>query len=363
MPEDPAAALAGRQVVVTGAAGFLGGRLLARLAASGGRPVGLDRRPLGAVPPRASAMVADLRGSVAAAGVLQTADIVFHLAAANGHAASMENPLRDFEGNVNATLGLLRSVGPRTRVVFTGTRQLYGAAVRLPVAEDHPLQPPDAHAVHKEAAEHLGRALLGDRFRVLRLSNAYGPGQPLRGPGAGFTGAFLGAALAGEEIRILGNPALRRDPVYVDDVVDALLRAAASEAPAGPWNVGGPAVTLRDYAVRLGEAAGGPVRIRVEPLPATRQAIAVDDLLLDTSRIRRDLGWRASTPLDAGLRATVAWFRRRRRRRAGLQSGTERPGRPAPPLPGPHRENWRRTPVPRIGPQRARGTASLKPSN
>lgn len=318
MSPAPPVAWTERRVVVTGAAGFIGGRLLRELAARRARPVALDRRPLPVSLPGVTERVADLRAPGGFAG-LEAADVVFHLAATGGHAASMEDPLRDFGDNVEATLGLLRSVGPRTEVVFTSTRQLYGPAVILPAPEDHPIRPPDAHSVHKEAAEHLGRVLLGERFRVLRLSNAYGPGQPLRGPGAGFTGGFLRAALAGEAIRVRGNPALRRDPVYVDDIVDALLRAGAPGAPPGTWNVGGSPVSLEAFARRLCEAADRPVRVRTEPLSGMEQAIALGDFRLDASRIRRDLGWRATTPLGEGLRRTVEWFR-------GPRSGAIHPG-------------------------------------
>ena len=140
----------------------------------------------------------------------------------------------------------------------------------------------------------LGRRLAGGRripFSVLRLTNTYGPGQPTVGPGAGFAGNFLDRALAGDEIVILGNPALRRDLNHVDDVVDAFLRAGAAGAPAGTWNLGAPPTTLGDFAAAIFRALGMPPRIRVKPLPAGLASIAVGDFHSDWSAIRADLGW------------------------------------------------------------------------
>lgn len=308
--EDPAA-WNDRRVLVTGAAGFIGGRLAARLAAAGARVTGFDR----VRPPRHPANVRFRRGDLRDPGVLADAvtgsEAVFHLAAANGHRASMDEPRSDFADNVMGTVSLLAAVtrrAPKARVVFASTRQLYGPAETLPAGEDHRIAPPDVHAVHKETAELLVRHGAEDRnapFAVLRLTNTYGPGQAAAGPGAGLTGRFLGDALAGRAITILGDSGLLRDFNFVDDVVDALLRAGRPGAPSGVWNLGAAPVRLGEFAEAVFRALGKEPRIRLAPLPPGLEAIAVGSFHSDWSAIRRDLGWNPRWTLESGLAETV----------------------------------------------------------
>lgn len=304
-----------RRVLVTGAAGFIGSRLAMRLAAAGARVTGFDRIRLNVPGANIEFRQADLRGADALGDAVAEADVVFHLAAANGHRASMAEPGADFEDNVMGTVSLLAAVArraPRARVVLASTRQLYGPANSLPADEEHMVAPPDVHAIHKEAAEHLVRHSAEQRgvlFSVLRLTNTYGPGQPTTGPGAGLTGRFLGDALAGREITILGDPGLLRDFIYVDDVVNGFLRAGEREAPAGTWNLGAAPVRLRAFAEAVFRVLGEEPRVRIAPLPPGFEAIAIGDFHSDWSAIRHDLGWEPGWTLESGLAETVRAMR------------------------------------------------------
>ena len=314
---DHPAAWNERRVLVTGAAGFIGRRLAARLASAGARVTGFDRIR----PARHPANVRFQQGDLGDPGVLAAAvtgaEVVFHLAAANGHQASMDDPRADFEDNVMGTVSLLAAVtgrAPEARVVFASTRQLYGPAETLPAGEDHRIAPPDVHAVHKEAAEHLVRRRAEGRdapFAVLRLTNTYGPGQATGGPGAGLTGRFLGDALVGRAITILGDPGLLRDFNYVDDVVDALRCAGQPEAPSGVWNLGAAPVRLGEFAEAVFRALGEEPRVRFAPLPPGLESIAIGDFHSDWSAIRRELGWKPEWPLESGLAETVRTMRTR----------------------------------------------------
>ena len=312
---DHYTAWTGRRVLVTGAAGFVGSRLATRLASAGARVTGFDRVRRDFLAANVRFRQGELGDPEAAGAAVAEAEVIFHLAAANGHRQSMEEPRADFEDNVMGTVSLLAAVAkraPRARVVFASTRQLYGRAERLPAGEDHRVVPPDVHAVHKETAEHLVRhsAEARDvRFSVLRLTNTYGPGQPTTGPARGLTGRFLGDALAGREITILGSSGLLRDFNYVDDVADAFLRAGRAEAPAGVWNLGSSPVRLGEFAEAIFRAFGEEPRVRVAPLPAGYDAIAIGDFHSDWSAIRHDLGWQPETTLDRGLAETVRAMR------------------------------------------------------
>ena len=308
----------GRRVFVTGAAGFIGRRLARRLAAAGVRVTGFDRVRPNVQGTTIEFREANLRDTETLGDALAEAEEVFHLAAANGHAESMERPLADFGDNVLGTVSLLAAVAeraPSARVVIASTRQLYGPATRLPVDESHRINPPDVHSVHKETAEHLVRHNAAERdapYAILRLTNTYGPGQPLDGASAGLAGRFLGDALAGRGITVLGDPELLRDFNHVDDVVDALLLAGQPGAPSGTWNLGSPPMSLREFASAISRALGEEPRVRSEPLPPGLDAIRIGDFHSDWSAIRRDLGWEPKRSLEQGLAETVRAVRKAR---------------------------------------------------
>ncbi|MDE2971937.1 MAG: NAD-dependent epimerase/dehydratase family protein [Acidobacteriota bacterium] len=304
-----------RRVLVTGAAGFIGRRLATRLAAAGARVTGFDRIRPSVPETNMEFHEADLRDTEALGDAVGEADVVFHLAAANGHRASMDEPRADFEDNVMGTVSLLAAVArraPRARVALASTRQLYGRAESLPADEGHTVAPPDIHAIHKETAEHLvrhGAEERGAPFSILRLTNTYGPGQPTAGPAAGLTGRLLGDALAEREITILGDPGLLRDFNYVDDVVDSFVRAGEPGAPPGTWNLGAAPIRLREFAEAVFRALGQEPRVRSAPLPPGFEAIAIGDFHSDWSAIRRDLGWKPAWTLESGLAETVRSMR------------------------------------------------------
>lgn len=327
-------AYAGQRVAVTGGAGFIGRHLAARLAGLGAEVAVLDsfapgsgadpRNVPAAETPRPGRIELhrdDLRDRARTGAALAGAAAVFHLAAAKGHRRSMTSPTADYEGNLATGLALFAAASaraPAARIIYAGTRQIYAPAGpepgrRLPATERHPIAPSDVHGVHKEAVEHLGRnwARTGPgSFSVLRLTNIYGPGQPLTGPGAGFAGSFLAQALAGDEIEILGPPGLLRDLVQVDDAVDAFLLAGDPAAPAGTWNLGADPVTLEDFARAVFRALGRPPRFRHSPLPPGLAGAALGDFHSDWSAIHRDLGWSPRRPLEEGLAETVRHFLR-----------------------------------------------------
>jgi UDP-glucose 4-epimerase len=319
-----AQALRGRSVLVTGGLGFIGSNLARALAEAGcARVVVVD-----SLDPSCGGTASNLDGvdgvEVHRADIgdlervrplVENVDVVFNLAAHIGHLASMRAPRHDLALNCTAQLGLLeacRARGSALRIVYTSTRQVYGAPRFLPVDETHPTEPPDINGVHKLAIEHYHRLhahTTGAQVVCLRLTNVYGPRQRLIGA-AGVVPTFLARVLRGEPIALFGGGAQRRDLVYIDDVVDVLCRAATVEAAAGETlNVGRPqGVPLRELAERL-IALVGRGSVAEMPMPVEQAAVEIGSYATDARRCERVLGWRPSVELDDGLARTIAFYR------------------------------------------------------
>jgi UDP-glucose 4-epimerase len=250
------------------------------------------------------------------AEVIADADIVFNLAGQVSHIASMRDPLRDLHLNAvthAAFLEMLRRANPTVRVVHTSTRQVYGRPLRSPVDEQHPTSPMDVNGVSKLAGEqlHLVYHTAYDMPTTsLRLTNVYGPRQRLSSDELGFLPVFIRKALLGEEISIFGDGTQRRDCVYVDDVVEALLAATASQAIGKVFNVGNVIDhSLAEIAAAIIETTRSNGGLSLVPWPADHQRIDIGSFHTDGTKIAEALGWKATTTLDMGLRATATFYR------------------------------------------------------
>ncbi len=202
---------------------------------------------------------------------------------------------------------------PSVKVVFAGTRQLYGKPDALPVTEEHLVRPIDVNGINKAAGEYyhlVYNNVFGVRSCSLRLTNVYGPRQLMRHNRQGFIGWFIRLAVEDREIQLFGDGSQRRDFVYVDDAVDAFLRAGASDACNGEvFNVGGSGpVSLGELATLLVEVAGTG-RVRFVDWPAERRAIDIGDFYADSSKFKRAVGWSGRVALRDGLTRTVAYYR------------------------------------------------------
>lgn len=303
-------------VLVTGGAGFLGATLAARLAAEGARV-----RVLDAMLPETGANRFNLEGVVhefipldlrtddlgpAVAGV----DVVFDCAAQTSHMGSQADPQGDLAHNADARLRLilaLRAGAPSAKVVYASTRQLYGRAQYQPVDEAHPVQPPDANAVSKWAAEQywlLEHKVHGRHVTALRLTNCYGPRLRVKDARQTFLGIWIRRVIEREPFEVWGGEQ-RRDLAHADDVAEAFVRALDPACAGHVFNVGGsPPVSLR----QLAEMTGGDFVQR--SFPPDRAKIDIGDLTLSDAAFRAATGWAPRVALQDGLDATLAYYRR-----------------------------------------------------
>jgi UDP-glucose 4-epimerase len=314
----------GRKVLVTGGLGFIGSNLCRTLADLGAKVLAVDSLlpdyggnffNLSGYEEKVKINIADVRGH-GMEYLVKGQEVLFNLAGQVSHLDSMTDPFTDLEINCRSQLSILEAVrkgNPELKIVYAGTRQVYGKAQRLPVDEGHLLNPTDVNGINKISGEmyHLVyNSVYGIRASSLRLTNTYGPRQLIRHNRQGFIGWFVRKAALGEEIEIFGDGAQKRDFNHVDDVVDAFLRAGAMPASDGQiFNLGGDApLSLLDLVKVLLEVSGGG-SYRLVPFPEERKRIDIGDFHADTRKVRSTLGWAPKVPLARGLAETVAYYR------------------------------------------------------
>jgi UDP-glucose 4-epimerase len=311
--------------MITGGLGFIGSNL-ARLLVDLGANVllvdslipeyGGDLFNIDGIVDRVTVNVADIRQQSTMNFLVRDRDVIFNLAGQVSHIDSMRDPYTDLEINCRSQLTLLeacRRHNAKVKVVFAGTRQVYGRPASLPVDETHLVRPTDVNGINKAAGEYYHMVynnVFGVRASSLRLTNVYGPRQLIKHNRQGFIGWFIRLAIENAPIEIYGDGSQLRDFVYVDDAADAFLRAGASDACNGDvFNVGGSQpISHRDLTALLVEVAGSG-SVRYVDWPAENKAIDIGSFYADSTRFTSATGWRSHVELAEGLRRTVAFYR------------------------------------------------------
>ncbi len=315
----------GKQVLITGGAGFIGSNLARRLVDLdaavtvvdsliddyGGNLFNLD-----GLDNRLKLNIADVRDQHGMSYLVRGQDLIFNLAGQVSHIDSMRDPHTDLDINCRAQLSLLeacRRNNPEVKVVYASTTQIYGKPDHVPVTENQLRRPIDVNGINTMAGEEyhiVYNNVYGLRACSLRLTRTYGPRMLVKHNRQTALGWFIRQALDDEEIQVFDGGQLR-DYTYVDDVVEAFLLAGADEAVnGGIFNLGGTRpIALGELIETLIRVAGSG-SFKVVPFPEERRRIDIGDFYADYSKITRTLGWRPTTELEAGLRQTVEFYRR-----------------------------------------------------
>jgi CDP-glucose 4,6-dehydratase len=317
---------AGVTTLVTGAQGFLGSWLVERLLDEGAQVVAprrdvpaLSRFRLERLDERCDLVEADVLDELALARVVNEygPELVFHLAAQTIVGTANRSPLATFETNVRGTWNLLeafRSLGeqsPARAVVVASSDKAYGAHDELPYREGHSLQPAYPYDVSKACADLVARSYAdtyGLPVAVTRLANIYGPGDFNLSRVVPDTARAL---VRGERPMIRSNGTPQRDFIHVADAVEAYLAVADSlarpELRGRAWNAGaGEPVAVIEVVERLIAASGRDLAPDVRgSIPPAGE---IDRQWLDSTAIRRELGWQPARELGEGLRETYAWY-------------------------------------------------------
>jgi len=302
------------RVLVTGGCGFIGTNLVERLLKDGHKVAVLDVAATEGLTDWRG--VAFFRGDMGSADVLSSAlegvEVVFHLAWSTLPKTSNEDPMFDVGSNVGGTIKLLQACvarGVRKVVFISSGGTVYGIPATVPIGEGSAIEPVNSYGITKYAVEkYLGlfRHLYGLDYLVVRPSNPYGPHQNPLGQ-VGTVAVFMYRTLAGIPISIWGDGKVVRDYLFIDDLVDAMVRAAhKSDAGYRVFNVGsGEGMAIMGLLDMVKSVAGREPVVVFEPA----RALDVPVNVLDNTRARTELLWSPSTGLREGLEMTCEWMK------------------------------------------------------
>jgi nucleoside-diphosphate-sugar epimerase len=304
--------------LVTGGAGFIGSHTVDELVRHGHQVVVLDDFSAGKEANLAgvAGKIELIRGNISDVGLVQRAcrgvDYVLHLAARTSVPGSVENPADTNAVNVGGTLNVLLAArdAKLRRVVYAASCAAYGEGVAVPTSEDAQLSPISPYGVSKLVGELYARAfgrVYGLKNVSLRYFNVFGPRQDATSPYSGVLSRFITALLKGEAPVVFGDGEQTRDFVYVENVVEANLRACEAVGASGQvFNVGsGERFTLNQTLKILEQLSGKPARPRYAP----PRAGDIRDSQAEVTRAREFLGYNPRVSFEEGLRRTWEWYR------------------------------------------------------
>lgn len=309
-----------KQVMITGAGGFIGSHLAERLVERGARVRALvhynalgswgwlDQSGL-----RHEMMVipGDVTDRDSVRQAMDGVEVVFHLAALIAIPYSYHAPASYVHTNIEGTLAVLQSArdsGVKC-LVHTSTSEVYGTARYVPIDEDHPLQGQSPYSATKIGADKLAEAFhlsFGLPVVTVRPFNTFGPRQSARA----VVPTIISQCLNSGEVS-LGNLHPTRDLNFVSNTVDGFLLAAENEQAIGKTiNLGsGREISVGDLAGLIGKMTGVSMRIHSDDQRVRPDKSEVERLLADNSLAREILGWEPQVQLEEGLERTIVWIK------------------------------------------------------
>lgn len=307
-------------VLVTGAAGFIGSHLCARLVGEGYTVRGLDDLSDGSLSnldgvPELDLVVGDLRDWQTVNQVARDCEVIYHQGAMRSVERSMKDPLRTTEVNVGGTLNVLRAArAHNSRVIFASSSSVYGEQDGVRLHEGLQPRPRSPYAASKLTGEIYLQTwwrAFGVATVSLRYFNVYGPGQDPTSEYALVIPRFIARCLGGTPVEIHSDGEQSRNFTYIHDVIEANLKAARADDKAWGriFNVGGgeQPTTINHLLDKISALTRTtPKVIYGPPRPGDIRRTHADLTLA-----RSLIGYRPGTTLDAGLKKTIAWFRQR----------------------------------------------------
>ena len=312
-----------KQVLITGAGGFIGSHLVEQLVGFGAKVRAFvhynsrgDAGLLRMLPPeirgKLQIVSGDLRDGQAIQDAVAGCEYVFHLGALISIPYSYLHSYEVAETNFMGTLNVLNACqrSQVTRLIHTSTSEVYGTARYTPMDEKHPLQGQSPYSASKIGADKLAESYYcAHQLPVVtvRPFNTYGPRQSARA----VIPAIITQALICDTVHI-GNLETSRDFTFVNDTVNGFLRAAQAHNVEGKTiNLGtGSEIKIGHLASKILSLIGSHAKLMVDSVRLRPKDSEVYRLISDNGLARKTLGWQPETELDQGLQATIAWIQK-----------------------------------------------------
>ena len=306
-----------KKIIVTGAAGFLGANLCARLLRDGHQVVGVDNFSTG-VAENLTSLVAHPHFSLVRHDITKpldlVADVIMNLACPASPRWYQADPIQTTKTSILGTLNLLE-LAQKTGAIFfqASTSEVYGSPLQHPQTEEYwgnvnPIGIRSCYDEGKRAAESLCfdfHRVYGTRVKVVRIFNTYGP---LMGVADGrVVSTFVAQALLGEPLTMFGSGQQTRSFCYIDDLVEGMCRVVWSPAEiTGPLNLGNPyEVTLLELAQTIVQLTRSSSQMIFKPLPLDDPPQRCPDI----TKVRTLLGWQPQVSLEEGLLQTITYLK------------------------------------------------------
>ena len=244
-------------------------------------------------------------------------DIIFNCAASTSHPFSMREPWLDMDVNSRGVINLLEAVrrfNREVKLVHVGASTQIGRLQYQPADENHPEFPTDIYSANKSVSEKytlIYAAAHGLGTTVIRLSNVFGPRATIHSPEFTFNNFFVGLALQGKDVTVFGEGKQKRNVLYVDDAVEALILAALSEKTDGEtfFAVGDNHYTVAEIAEATAKVVG-KAGVKYIDWPTGRKLVDVGDAVISNAKIKKTVGWKPRFDLEDGLERTRLYYER-----------------------------------------------------
>lgn len=306
-----------RRYLVLGGGGFIGTHLVRRLLSEGCNVTIVNRSPVGRIKPRFSDFddqdqLTVIQGTFddecLLNSILPSCDTCIHLAGSMIPSISIENKITDIQVNLAGTVRLLEAARKHrlAKLIYISSGgTVYGQSKNETINENHPTDPISAYGITKLAAEkyfQLFHRLHDLPSIILRLANPFGPGQAEKGV-QGAVAVFVERILEGKPLEIWGDGSVVRDYLFIDDVVEAIMRAITYSGPHTLFNIGsGKGTSLNELYAEIGRHFP-PFEVHHKPT----RSFDVQRNVLDITHAQKYLGWRPEITLEQGIARYISW--------------------------------------------------------
>ncbi len=317
--------LGGKRVLITGGLGFIGSNLAHKCLELGAQVTVFD-----CLDPRSGGNcynIHDISDSIElcfhdilnfdqVSQHITNKDIIFNCAASTSHPFSMREPWIDLDVNSRGVINLLEAVRRFNRdatFIQLGTSTQLGKLLYQPADEVHPEFPTDIYSANKSVSEKYVLIYANTyklRASVIRLSNVFGPRASIHSPDFTFNNYFIGLALQGKDITVFGKGEQKRNVIFIEDAVDALILASQANNISGEtfFAVGDQHFSVAQIALATVEHIGSG-RVKFVDWPEDRKIIEVGDAVISNKKIKERLHWAPRFDLKSGLKKTREFYK------------------------------------------------------